>query len=161
MKSTCKTAKNTFRDIDQFGHPIQLNFNKKGNTHNTLVGASVTLFVLVFLGAYFYIHMERMINHGGDNISSYDKTIKFEDEPIVKWNEMNIHFSFVLIDGQRMRSKKYNDEAKRYLTVEFQQTEWDFKAKPPVFPNRKSRGVKKCTEKDMRTNMLRGLFAEW
>ena len=45
----------------------------------------------------------------------------------------------------------YNDEAKKYMTIEYQQTEWDYSARPQLLPKRESRGVRSCTEKDMRT----------
>ena len=79
-----KHAKNVFRDIDAFGHPIRLNFNKKGNSHNTLLGACATLFSLAFLAVYFWIHFYRMWTYGGDTLTKYDKTVDLIDGDIVK-----------------------------------------------------------------------------
>ena len=74
-----KSAIKAFRDIDVFGHPIQLNFNKKGSAHNTLFGAFATLFVLAFLVVYFWIHFYRMWTYGNDTISRYDETVDLEN----------------------------------------------------------------------------------
>ena len=43
----------TIKDIDMFGHPIELNFNKKGSTHNTVVGGFFSIYIRMFL--LFYV----------------------------------------------------------------------------------------------------------
>ena len=39
------------KDYDRFGHPVQLNFNKNGPTHNTLLGGigSIFYYLIVFI----------------------------------------------------------------------------------------------------------------
>lgn len=46
-KSICRLIK----DYDRFGHPVKLNFNKNGPTHNTFVGGigSIVFYLVVFI----------------------------------------------------------------------------------------------------------------
>ena len=143
-----KKIKNGFISTDFFGHPIQLNFNKKGNTHNTFLGACVSLFVSAFLVFYFYIHLERMIFYKNDTISSYTETIQLEDMKPVNYQDMNIMTSFILLNGTHMIPKDYDDDAKRYLSVQYSQTYWDYSVNPPIIPTRKTVKVRSC-DKDL------------
>ena len=52
----------TLKSIDLFGHPIELNFNKKGSRHKTVVGGFVSVFVKMALLAYVLIIFLRMFS---------------------------------------------------------------------------------------------------
>jgi hypothetical protein len=67
----------------------------------------------------------------------------------------------MLMDGKYTAPKRYDDEAKKYLTVEFQQSNWDYGVNPPVVGNRVSHGVRGCTEEDMRTKQMRDIFVKF
>ena len=47
MKSICRLIK----DYDRFGHPVKLNFNKNGSTHNTFMGGvgSIVFYLIIFI----------------------------------------------------------------------------------------------------------------
>ena len=53
MKKLKNDMAETNKDIDMFGHPIELNFNNKGSTHNTVVGGFFPIFIRAFL--LFYV----------------------------------------------------------------------------------------------------------
>ena len=44
-----KTMKRLVKEQDMFGHPVTLNFNKKGSTANTLLGGLCSILVKLFL----------------------------------------------------------------------------------------------------------------
>ena len=41
------------KKIDIFGYPVNLNFNKKSNFHNTILGGIFSILLFVFMIAYF------------------------------------------------------------------------------------------------------------
>ena len=51
-----------------FGHPINLSFNNKGESHNTLIGGLCSIVVNIFLLYYFTTLSIRLIGKGDDNI---------------------------------------------------------------------------------------------
>ena len=53
-----------------FGHPVEFNFNRKGNTHNTPFGGFMSVIIKLLMAAYFYILLKRMVLHEADDIST-------------------------------------------------------------------------------------------
>lgn len=66
MKKFKNDMVNTIKDIDMFGHPIQLNFNNKGSTHNTVVGGFFSIFIRAFLLFYVAYIFTKMFTYGNN-----------------------------------------------------------------------------------------------
>ena len=47
---------------DVFGHPIQLVFNQKGNTHNTLIGGICSIVMQIIIILYLVVFILRVNN---------------------------------------------------------------------------------------------------
>ena len=142
-----------------FGHPIGLSFNKKGTTHNTVFGGISSLVVLSFLLFYFYIHLDKMINHKEDKISTKLESINLLEAPEVKLNDMKFILPLNLVYAKLFAPIEYTDDVKRFLTIQSYQNEWDYTAKPPKYPTRTPLGIKSCTEEDFsRTELLTERF---
>ena len=60
---------NFIRNRDLFGNPITLSFNKKGNTHQTLVGGFVSIVAQSFLIIYILVHLEKLWFYLDDKIT--------------------------------------------------------------------------------------------
>jgi hypothetical protein len=60
MKKLKNDVADTIKDIDMFGHPIELNFNNKGSTHNTIVGGFFSIFIRSFLTFYVFYNIYQM-----------------------------------------------------------------------------------------------------
>ena len=45
----------TVRDQDMFGHVIALNFNKKGESHTTLIGGFFSVLIKIAFSIYCYM----------------------------------------------------------------------------------------------------------
>ena len=52
-----------------FGHEIDLNFDKKGEKHNTLIGGFFSIIIYIGLGFYMYKNIVKLIE-----ISDNDET---------------------------------------------------------------------------------------
>ena len=55
---------------DMFGHMVAFNFNKKGETYNTLLGGLASFITRIVLFAYLWQQTAKMLTHGNNNISS-------------------------------------------------------------------------------------------
>ena len=54
----------SIRSLDLFGHSIELNFRKKGSTHNTLIGGLVSILIFTFMAYYVYSLTDIMVSNG-------------------------------------------------------------------------------------------------
>ena len=77
------------KNRDLFGHPVQLNFNKKGSQHTTVVGGVVSIIVKVLMLTYVGVLMNRMIEYKDDQISSSVNILDFENGEGVKLSNMS------------------------------------------------------------------------
>ena len=55
------------KDGDMFGHNFAFNFEKKGETYNTLIGGIMSILVKVLLFAYVIIKFNEMVQEERDN----------------------------------------------------------------------------------------------
>lgn len=53
---------------DMIGHNIALNFNKKGDSHTTLIGGVVSILVKVIMSTYIYLSLKKLYNMEDENI---------------------------------------------------------------------------------------------
>ena len=56
-----KCVRKKIVNSDMFGHPVSLNFNKKGDTHNTLCGGMLSLFTRLFFLWYLFMRISVMV----------------------------------------------------------------------------------------------------
>ena len=63
-----KQLKTYIKDLDLYGHPVELNFNKDGKTHKTILGGFVSIFVIAMY--YFYIgtNVKKMLLRESDTV---------------------------------------------------------------------------------------------
>ena len=64
---------NFIKSFDIFGHPVTLNFNKQGDTHNTIIGGVVSIFIKVLLLMFFVERSKTMLTQGDTKITSTEK----------------------------------------------------------------------------------------
>lgn len=65
-----KVITNWLKDHDMFGHTVNFNFNKKGDTHNTVPGGFFSLIIKLAVAIYVFIKLKILILSEGDNNSS-------------------------------------------------------------------------------------------
>ena len=64
-----KFLKEKITDQDLYGHPIELNFNKKGTRHKTLVGGIFSFSVLFVYYLFVYTNLKKMVLFESDSVS--------------------------------------------------------------------------------------------
>ena len=55
---------------DLFGHEVSLNFNKKGSSHNTIIGGAVSVLVKAFMAFYTVLLVKTMVLYQKNNNQS-------------------------------------------------------------------------------------------
>ena len=54
---------------DMFGHTINLNFNKQGDTHQTFIGGFFSLIVKSAMTVYVLMNMKKMFFYESDTLN--------------------------------------------------------------------------------------------
>ena len=63
-------ATEAIKEYDFFGHPVELNFNNKGSTHNTFVGGFTSIWLRLFMFLYVVLTFNKMFTYGNNSESS-------------------------------------------------------------------------------------------
>ena len=63
----CKKGKQIFLSQDVFGHPVTLNFNKKGDTYKTNEGACLSILLRCFMLLFLIVKL-RVFAEKSDNV---------------------------------------------------------------------------------------------
>ena len=63
-----KTIANFIARRDFFGHQIQLNFNKRGSAHNTVLGGLVSILIQAIMLAYLALLVKKLYLNEEDQI---------------------------------------------------------------------------------------------
>ena len=58
-RPNCKCSR-MIKNLDAFGHKVEMNFDEKGATHQTLCGGAMSCLFFVFFLAYFAWHLVLM-----------------------------------------------------------------------------------------------------
>lgn len=56
-----KDAGKVISDQDMFGHTINLNFDKQGDTQNTIIGGCFSLFIRIAMTGYVLLNLKKMV----------------------------------------------------------------------------------------------------
>ena len=67
------------KEMDKFGHPISLTFNKNGSDHKTLLGGCVSLLITIFMVVYITMMSKKWWMNEDDNISTVKKDVNVSE----------------------------------------------------------------------------------
>ena len=103
------------KSLDLFGHPIVLSFNNKGNTHNTLLGGSVSILIRLMMLAYIITLTKKLVLYEDDNNTSVESRQKLSELGVVNFNETQVDVFFMVWDSVNERFMDYYEEGQKYL----------------------------------------------
>lgn len=66
------------RNLDLFGKPISLKFDKDWNTHETKVGGSLTVVFVMLIIVYSSVQINVMLNYGQDQIKNINQNTDYD-----------------------------------------------------------------------------------
>ena len=67
------------KNMDKFGHPISLTFNKSGTDHKTLLGGCVSLLITIFMLVYIPSMSKKWWMNEDDNITTINKDVNLSE----------------------------------------------------------------------------------
>ena len=71
-KTNSSKLKTFLKNRDLFGYPIKLNFNRNGDSHKTVIGGVLSIFLKVLYYLYMAYLLHKMFNHEDDRTYSYE-----------------------------------------------------------------------------------------
>ena len=92
--------KSFFKGVDSFGHPITLNFNKKGDKYTTAFGGVVTTLINIVLAYYFWVCFDVMRLRKGDTIEQVVDLTNYEDIGEISMKDAQV-MPFIIIKDSR------------------------------------------------------------
>ena len=91
-----KLLKVHIKNLDLYGHPVELNFNKDGNTHKTILGGFVSIFVLAMYYYYIGINVKKMLFRENDTVMFNINQVDESEVKTLSINETEIITFFML-----------------------------------------------------------------
>ena len=64
------------KDQDNFGHIININFDKNGSSHKTSIGGCLSMVIKLTMGYYIYTRLYMMFLHLNDDCFTYIDVIE-------------------------------------------------------------------------------------
>ena len=89
------------KEKDMFGHSVSLNYKREGNTHNTLCGGIVSMFIYAIMLNLVVFKTKTMILVEDDTIIRREKANNDIVTEIVSLADMDLIPAFGLIANQR------------------------------------------------------------
>jgi hypothetical protein len=65
-------------DHDMYGHTININFDKKGDTHNTVIGGCFSLIIKISMLVYISLNLKKLILSEGDELGAEEFLLAHE-----------------------------------------------------------------------------------
>ena len=135
-----------------FGHTINLNFNKEGDSHQTLIGGFFSIFIRLAMFIYVFMNFKKMILHEDDSTFTEVNTIDLEEygEKPFSETEMNM---FHVIRKQKTGALLLNEETARHIDIKYVQYNVDWNKYPdPSYKEVVEFPAKQCEVKDFLKN---------
>ena len=109
-----------------FGYRISLNFERKGDTHKTLVSGLISLIGRIVIAAYTWFVVSRMLKFENDEYKTITKVVDlFKMEETVQGKELeNLFFYYITSDS--MSSFELRVKYAKYLDMYLEATHYDW-----------------------------------
>ena len=109
---------NKVRDRDMFGHHVTLNFNRKGDTYNTIIGGIASLFIKLLIFGFLAYKSYVLVSLGDNAYSSNLKQTNFEEEEAIDLASENILPFFSLNNAKNIRPIRFDlEEVSRFVDI--------------------------------------------
>lgn len=131
--SSLTTLKDWVCDKDFFGHTVTLNFDNKGDTHNTAIGGFFSLFIRAFITWYVTLNIYKLITFGGDNMQYTESLLNLKEMKDVDYDKT---FFRIFVE---LKNHKYMDPMfeGRPSTIEVKEVSEDIEHMSPIFLHEK------------------------
>ena len=144
-----KAFKEKLRSNDMFGHTINLNFNKEGDSHQTLIGGFFSIFIRLAMTIYVGMNFKKMLWHEDDSNFTEVNTLDLDQYGVKDFSETDM-FMFHVIRKQKSGALFLSEDLERYIDISYMQISKDyFKPKSdPLYKVKTKIKPKQCELKD-------------
>ena len=123
--------KKAISEHDMFGHVINLNFNKEGDSHKTILGGFFSVFIKAAMFVYVFMNFKKMILREDDSNSIEYNLVDLENDPVIEFSNTNF-IMFYVLRKQVSKKQLYLDdpEVLKNIEIHFHQTSYDYNLYP-------------------------------
>ena len=91
-----KKFNDKLRSNDMFGHTINLNFNKEGDSHQTTLGGFFSVFIRIFMVIYVWMNIKKMLLHEDDSTYTEASPLDLDEYGSKRYDETNMFMFHVI-----------------------------------------------------------------
>ena len=84
------------RSQDFFGHQVSLNFDKKGDKHNTTIGGFFSIFIRGFITWYVVIKFMKLLTYGDDTMQYTESLVELNSTGPLRFHDTGFFMFGVL-----------------------------------------------------------------
>jgi hypothetical protein len=133
-----KKSRDFFVNHDLFGHLITFNFDRKGDTHKTLIGGSFSVLVKMMMAVYIYVRVAKLIFRSTPDTTTSDALLKVDLHGDVPMSDLHMTSFYVL--NKQLGITPYVDdpELPKYVDIYFEEkiVDWNKPASERVLRRR-------------------------
>ena len=142
-------SRDAIKDHDMFGHTIQLNFDKQGESHNTLLGGIFSIFIKIIMSVYIGLCFKKLLYMEDDSISLFLEQQDLKVTGDVNYAEGNLLiFQDIRKSKGSLRSLEINEESERFITFSYVYMTVDWYLPPETRYTYSEANMKQCTQED-------------
>jgi hypothetical protein len=113
-----------------FGHVIQLNFNKEGDSHQTSIGGFFSIFIRAAMTMYVFMNFKKMWKNEDDSTFTEVNTLDLNEFGEMKFDETNM-FMFHVIRKQNSGALFLTDDTvARHVEIKYVSTKENYNIYP-------------------------------
>ena len=125
---------------DMFGHTINLNFNKEGDSHKTFIGGCFSVLIKVAMFTYVFSNLKKMILMEDDSNSIEYNLIDLDSEPETHYHDTDFNMFHILrkqFTGEQIYLN--NETVLKNLDIFFVQQKLDYYEYPSESHDKETR----------------------
>jgi len=86
-----------FKGHDNYGHQVSFNFNRQGETVNTVLGGFISIIVNILIYGYLFLRLQTMFTMGNNYLGVRQTDVTPEYLGTRSFKEMNMLFYFQML----------------------------------------------------------------
>ena len=137
-----------------FGHVINLNFNRQGDTHNTVIGGCFSMLIKLAMSIYVFLNFKKLVFKEADTIGLQYKSVDLDKVDPIEYANSDFMAFWVLTKSDDFGAPiylnsfdpAYNRTVSTMIKIQIlqQNSDW-FNSQPHEYINYE---VKQCDVKD-------------
>ena len=117
--------KNHIKNHDLFGYRVDLNFNKRGHSHQTIIGGFISLLLKGLIILYVWYLYSKMVGYKENYIDIFEQAQDYDKLGAVKYTDMNLNILPVLMDSMTLRPIDFDEETRSYISINYNIESYD------------------------------------